>query len=55
MKIKFAKDDSTTMGIRLNIEDYEKITQLAKKYNLSKGTIARKIINVALKEMVELK
>ena len=51
MKFEFIKKRSTkTMGLRLRLEDYDKISRLAKKYNTTKVTIASEIIRVGLKE-----
>ncbi len=52
MKHNFTKKlDTKTMGLRLNILDYEKITRLAKKYNRNRTVIISEIVRIGLKEI----
>ena len=50
IKFNFTKVPTKTMGLRLNVEDYIEISNLAKKHKTTKCAIASEIIKVALKE-----
>ena len=52
MKFNFNKIPKTkTMGLRLTIDDYEKISKLAKTHNTSRVGIVSEIVKTSLKEI----
>lgn len=55
MKYNFKEGSVTkTMGLRLRLEDYNKISRLAKKHSCSRCSIVSEVVTVALREIKEV-